>query len=120
MSELLRKDVLKWIKNLSSGQYKKGRNELVSRDGTKFCCLGVWADQHGATWTENASGLIPIAKGRKNPSYDQDGLLLYDLRLKKGLDVKDQIILGSINDSSMHGFKPVIAYIKKYILPKAK
>lgn len=120
MAKLLRKDVLKWLKNLKSGQYLKGKCLLVSNDGTRFCCLGVWADQHGATWAKNqdCSGtLIPIPKGMKKPQKDQgEGLLSGKLLL--GLEPY-QNDLTSLNDENST-FAEVINYIEVELLPKAK
>ena len=121
--KLLRKDVLKWIRNLKSGQYRKGKGQLVSPNGSRFCCLGVWADQHGCTWEEykdwdKVTGLAPIKKGAKAKHVDQrDGTL--EKSLLFGLDENDQGMLAEINDKSK-GFGKVIAYIQKEVLPKAK
>jgi hypothetical protein len=126
--KLLRKDVLKWIRALQSGQYKKGTGKLVSNNGTKFCCLGVWADMHGATWEEKriwngtVECLVPVLKGRKTATVEQNnnGSYLHDPKLAKGLDMSMQRELATANDDSTQGFKPVIAYIKKEVLPLAK
>lgn len=57
----------KWVRALRSGQYKQGDMALCSRDGKRFCCLGVLADVQGATWEEagrhGIGGLAPIIKG---------------------------------------------------------
>ena len=126
--KLLRKDVLKWIKALSDGSYKKGTGRLVSVDGTKFCCLGVWADMHGATWDEaklfngETDALIPIPKGRvkQTEAQQKSGAYLKDPLLSRGLNAVVQRELANENDGSKRGFKPVIAYIKKNVLPLAK
>lgn len=126
--KLLRKDVLKWIKALSDGSYKKGKGKLVSNDGTKFCCLGVWADMHGATWDEiklfngETDCLIPIPKGRvkQTEAQQKSGAYLKDPLLARGLNHATQTELANKNDVGKAGFRRVIAYIKKNVLPLAK
>lgn len=116
--KLLRKDVLKWIRVLGNGSYRKGKNKLVSNYGTKFCCLGVWADMQGAVWDESSDGnLCPMLGTKKH--LEQYDTYLIDPKLSRGLDLQEQGVLARINDDSVRGFKPVIAYIKKEILPKA-
>lgn len=123
MAKLLRKDVLKWIRNLKSGQYKKEKGSLVSIDGTKFCCLGVWADQHGCTWEEGLDWddrvcLKPIHKNR-NKVHLAQGFKLLHSNLAYGLTEDDQSQLATINDNSK-GFSEVINYIERSILLRAK
>lgn len=119
--KLLRKDVLKWIRALKSGSYKKGKERLVSGTGTKFCCLGVWADMHGATWSKENATLVPVAKGHVKVSKSQAGSSSYlnDLKLAKGLDLNQQRDLAHVNDNN-GSFGPVIKYIEENILPLAK
>lgn len=119
--KLLRKDVLKWIKALKSGQYKKGKETLVSKDGIKFCCLGVWADMHGCTWDDSYGSMVPIPRGRKAKTVSQNDSVsfLNDSKLARGLDRPHQRELACLNDASV-GFKKVIKYIEKEILPLAK
>jgi hypothetical protein len=126
VAKLLRKDVLKWIRNLSSGSYKKGKGVLVNAKGDRFCCLGVWADQHGCTWqeepaddwTDYKSELIPLRKGRVQPQRGQSAGTL-ESNLAYGLDARVQDTLTELNDKNK-SWKEVIAYIKSDILPKAK
>ena len=123
MAELLKKDVLKWIKALKSGEYKKGSGALVSKDYTKFCCLGVWADLHGAVW-EDGDGItnktpVPISRGRKNPFKKQRDSLLLDPKLRCGLSGYEQRHLAELNDTSKT-FVSVIKYIEENIFPIAK
>lgn len=122
--KLLRKDVLKWIKNLQSGRYKKGKSYLVSKDGTKFCCLGVWADIHGATWEEGklnsydvSTVLCPIAPGRRKALSSQKSSYLVDPKLARGLQMGMQRSLANLNDESK-GFSKVVDLIKKEVLPR--
>lgn len=121
---LLRKDVLKWIRNLKSGEYRKGKSELVNPKGTRFCCLGVWADQHGCTWKEGLDWsnrpcvLIPIAKGKTSPPKKQGGDVL-QRPLLFGLSFHMQKALVKLNDNN-ETWGPVIEYLKTKVLPKAK
>ena len=115
MVKLLRKDVLKWIRLLKSGQYRKGKGQLVSKDGKKFCCLGVWADMQGAVWEEKFNTLIPF---KYKPYPNQLDTLLEDPKLANGLDYEIQAELAKINDNSK-GFSKVIKYIEKNVLPFA-
>jgi hypothetical protein len=115
MGKLLRKDVLKWIRLLKSGQYRKGKGKLVSNDGKKFCCLGIWADMQGAVWEEKCNTLVPL----KNKPYSiQFDTLLEDPKLANGLDYEIQAGLAEINDNS-RGFSKVIKYIEDNVLPFA-
>jgi hypothetical protein len=119
MAKLLRKDVLKLIRNLKDGSYKKNQKSLVSKDGKRFCCLGVWADQHGCLWdTNNVGDLIPIARNRKTASPDQGAGTLKP-NVSFGLGYWEQVKLADLNDS-YKSWKRVIAYLKEDILPKAK
>lgn len=121
---LLRKDVLKLIRNLKSGEYRKGKSVLVNTKGTHFCCLGVWADQHGCTWKEELSWdnrpseLIPIAKGKTSPPKKQGGDVL-QRPLLFGLSFDMQKDLIRLNDGNKT-WEPVIEYLKTKVLPKAK
>jgi hypothetical protein len=115
MGKLLRKDVLKWIRLLKSGQYRKGTGQLVSSDGRKFCCLGVWADMQGAVWEEKCNTLVPL-KDKLHP-FQLDSIL-DDPKLANGLDIEIQAGLAEINDNS-RGFSKVIKYIEKNVLPFA-
>lgn len=123
--KLLRKDVLKWIRALQSGSYKKGNGKLVSPDGTKFCCLGVWADMHGAVWEEFLEWDDNVLEMRPKPndlckmSKRQTNGILRDRRLTHGLSDDVQNKLTEINDKS-RGFGKVVTYIKEKILPRAK
>lgn len=84
--------------------------------------LGVWADQHGATWdTDDAGFLVPIPKGIKNKTNAQCNSASYlnDKRLSRGLSDEMQKRLSQVNDSSK-SFSKVVAYIKKNVLPLAK
>lgn len=56
----LRKNRLKWIEALESGEYKQGKLQLKSSSGT-YCCLGVACDISGlgrwsGEWFELRSG----------------------------------------------------------------
>lgn len=118
--KLLRKDVLKWIRLLKSGRYKKGKNLLVqhAKGGDKFCCLGVWADQHGAVWKEDSFGsLIPFLEtGKKEPRNTEN--FLYNPRLSRGLSEDLQKRLANVNDTTKD-FTQVIELIKDQVLPLA-
>jgi hypothetical protein len=129
---LSRKMVLKWIRALKSGQYGKGTGKLVSDDGKKFCCLGVWADLHGCTWIERheakcegegfhdtAYDLIPVLPGKNMPPKYQRSRSFLKKRLAFGLSEAIQEELATVNDDSK-GFGKVIKFIEKNILPKAK
>jgi hypothetical protein len=119
MGKLLRKDVLKWIRLLKSGQYRKGTGQLVSNDGRKFCCLGVWADMQGAVWEEQCNSSIPNIlvplKDKLHP--EQSYSFIEDPKLANGLDIEIQSKLTEINDNS-RGFSKVIKYIEDNVLPK--
>lgn len=116
--KLSRKAVLKWLKNLRNGDYIKGTGRLVSNDGTQFCCLGVWADQHGATWLDRDGYLIPIPKGRARPAIVQSSSTLKDKRLTHGLTPEIQNKLVFLNDDH-DTWGRVIDYIEKELLPEA-
>jgi hypothetical protein len=118
----LLEDVVKWIRNLEDGEYVKGRGSLVAEDGKAFCCLGVWADQHGCTWDYKGSKkagftILPIPKGKKVIEVGQgEGTLKSELAY--GLTQDNQSNLASLNDNKETWFE-VIAYIRKNILPEA-
>lgn len=38
----------KWVEALRSGKYKQGKKSLRSREGDKYCCLGVLCDLYAA------------------------------------------------------------------------
>lgn len=115
MTKLLRKDVLKWIRNLSDGSYRKTTGKLVNKKGNGFCCLGVWADQHGCYWTNQ---LVPIEPGKEKPNADQTAESL-ETDLLFGLSQCEQGALIELNDENKTWAK-VIEYIKKEILPRTK
>ena len=112
--KLLRKDVLKWLRNLKSGRYKKGKDSLVSKNGTRFCCLGVWADQHGCKWNDNWKPLIP---GTDKFVIGQ-GIGSLNYRLAFGLTQYEQWVLADLNDDN-RTWKQVIDEIEQHILPRA-
>lgn len=120
--KLLRKDVLKWIRNLSDGSYKKVKGQLTNEKGDKFCCMGVWADQHGCYWRERITNpskkvLIPyIPEGKFSPYQGYESL---DVALLFGLTPAEQGQLTDLNDSHTN-WKQVIEYIKEIILPRAE
>lgn len=123
--KLLRKNILKLIRNLKSGEYRKGTGNLVSVDGKKFCCLGVYADQQGATWDKtndtylyDLGTLLPVAKGKVTPQPSQDNAQLQSW-LAGGLTEKMQSTLVELNDN-FDDWEPVIKYLKEKVLPKAK
>jgi hypothetical protein len=119
MAKLLRKDVLKWIRNLKDGSYKKTKRTLVSPDGERFCCLGVWADQHGCYWkADSFSRLIPIPPGKKYPSGGQGAGMLKD-NISFGLAWTTQTSLARLNDDHKT-WKQVIEFIEDKVLPLAK
>lgn len=117
---LLKKDVRKLIKNLESGQYAKHTGALTNSKGNAFCCLGVWADQHGATWVRDYDGYKPIPKGKDKPQSGQSASALSSA-LRFGLPDEIQNDLMRLNDAHPKDkFKAVIQYLKDSVLPKAK
>ena len=100
---------LDWIKDLTSGEFKRGRGQLAKWDPyagcTRFCCLGVLAERIGA-------GLRPsqVYIGR-----DDGAPNWIDLS-------NDQPELGVLND--IHAYAgwadddPVIQYIRDVIVPR--
>lgn len=114
VQKLHRKDVLKLIDNLTNGQYLKGKRLLVSDDRQHFCCLGVWADQHGCVWHETTAGWVP-AKGKLDDS--QDAVTL-NRSISFGFDQDVQARLTSLNDSNV-SWNEVLQYLVTDLLPKA-
>lgn len=47
----------RWVKALRSGKYRQGRRSLRSKEGDRFCCLGVLCDLHrkevGGKWIKD-------------------------------------------------------------------
>lgn len=116
-NKLYLEDVVKLIRNLESGLYKKGEGVLVSDDGTKFCCLGVWADQHGCVWHPNDDReLIPSLSNSKVSAKQGTAKLVPELSF--GLETDDQNKLAHLNDGN-NDWENVILYLKEEILPKA-
>lgn len=118
-SKLYLEDVVKLIRNLQSGEYNKGKSLLVSKDGKNFCCLGVWADQHGCVWATNRSKqLIPFLPRMKKPAEFQ-GVAVLDDPISFGLTGDVQGRLTGLNDNT-DGWDAVITYLKNEVLPKAE
>ncbi len=114
VQKLHRKDVLKHIDNLTNGQYLKGTGKLVSDDREHFCCLGVWADQHGCVWHKVSEGWIP-AKGKLSDTQDTANL---EKPISFGLDAIAQSRLASLNDNNSN-WDEVLTYLVTEVLPKA-
>lgn len=123
--KLLRKDVLKLIDNLTSGEYVKGRGALVfSRKGQpdKFCCLGVWADQHGCVWEpdgDSSYSMTPVIQKRGKTVAANSNTASLRPGFTFGLNSEDQQKLASLNDSS-ESWKEVLHYIVDELLPRAE
>lgn len=112
LDTITKRQTRKLIRALESGNYHKTKGKLCNKQGTAFCCLGVYADIQGATWEKalNHSALIPV-----------NNLTIYGFLGDKwagGLSKKTQNVLAIINDDS-RGFKKVIDYLKKKVLPNA-
>ena len=116
-------DVVKLIRNLESGEYLKGTGSLVSDDGKNFCCLGVWADQHGCVWhTNKVGGLVPMSPNNKRPKHGQSCAVL-ELGISFGVSIETQTRLASLNDGESEDCEdwgPVIDYLKNTVLPTAE
>lgn len=127
MAKLLRKDVLKLIDNLTSGEYVKGKYRLLRTEKGKpdsWCCLGVWADQHGCVWkTVKDDGNLPPdnipvrQRGSKTIADNADPGKLSD-EFKWGLSDGDLNYLTRYNDNS-DTWREVLHYIVDELLPKA-
>lgn len=115
---LKRKDVLKWIDSLTNGLYLKGRNRLVSGDRTQFCCLGVWADQHGCSFRNEGSSNPPEWVPVKGKLVNEDHTTLHG-QLSFGLTVQMQNALISKNDNH-ETWDEVLKFIVTDVLPQAK
>ena len=81
---------------LASGQYKKGRGQLYSRERNSYCCLGVYAKAAGILAGNTCHGSASILPSSAKPSWMSHGLMV-------------QLI--TINDSS-GGFDKVIALLR--------
>jgi hypothetical protein len=102
-----------WIKALTSGEYKQGKEQL--RDGDRFCCLGVLCDiygkQKGVAWAGDTFlgdfSALPrkvqkwAGLGESNPS-------LPDSKFQHAS-------LAEQNDYAKSGFKRIAQLIEKYL-----
>lgn len=115
---LKRKDVLKWIDSLTSGQYLKGTGQLVSEDRTQFCCLGVWADQHGCSFRNEGSSNSPDWVPVKGKLVNKNHTTLHG-QLSFGLTRQMQSALIPKNDDN-DTWDEVLKFIVTDVLPQAK
>lgn len=94
--------IQKWIEELKSGKYKKGKGALRSRSD-KFCCLGVacgmlepsgWKVFNGHSWHSGKMGSLSLEQLEKIGISDE---------------IQDQLI--GLNDSN-ETFDEVINYLE--------
>lgn len=93
-----------WIKALESGDYKKGKERLYSKDG--YCCLGVLGKILGLT-IDNIGCQFA---GDESISTE----VIHYPSLNKHLNKKHYTDLTTLNDLN-DTFEPVIEYIKEHI-----
>jgi hypothetical protein len=103
-----------WLKALRSGEYKQGKERLVSNDD-KFCCLGVLCNvaiEHGARlkWQQDRHGVW----GAASKVDKQEAFLPYDLGEAVDIEMEMQEHLARMND---HGktFATIANYIEKHL-----
>lgn len=125
VQKLLRKDVLKLIDNLTSGKYVKEQGQLVKIDekgNSGFCCLGVWADQHGCVWHNILSDHIgewaPSLSNTRLDVAQKSATGTLKGKLAFGLEKPMQDRLASLNDAN-DTWKEVLHYLVDEVLPKA-
>ena len=97
-----RKTLNKWLKGLRSGEYVKGKNQLVTegagarQDYDEFCCLGVLCDVMGYEMSDNDSYHSANLIG----DYESlDGILPTKIAAELGITENEQGILAELNDS---------------------
>jgi len=106
----------RWLKALESGNYKKGRYGLRTRD--TYCATGVLCDIYrayiGGEWVESKknSGMFRLnVKGQYYISYIPEEILELT-----GLSKEDVDMIQKINDSSEdEDFSQAIRYIKSML-----
>ena len=89
-NKLDKKEKIIWLKELRSGKYKQGKDELYTKENDSYCCLGV----------ARACGL-----GRKSN-------LGNELLSMTFLDQEIQFDLGQKNDNGMP-FEEIANWIEK-------
>jgi hypothetical protein len=92
----------KWIKALTSGEYKQGRSHLKVVDGkgnAKYCCLGVLCEVAGIKEDKDSEEHLKF--------FDQESGTLSDYLLKKFRMTEDQAdCLISMNDGNNSEVNP--------------
>lgn len=103
----------RWVKDLKSGQYPKGKDRLIDRRGdyiTGFCCLGVLAHtQCDLPWEK-----YPLEKTLRNTEWKK-----LKLRSKRGalrvnakISGQDFCALDQINDAAGKSHKWIGRFIE--------
>jgi len=94
-----------WVKALRSGRYEQGHNSLVSKDGKRYCCLGV---------------LCKINNKFREWGDGGGFMLNYTALNKIGLTSEHQTELTKMNDGfggiNEHTFPQIADYIEKELL----
>lgn len=102
-----------WIAALRSGKYEQGRSRLISRNGDKFCCLGV-----AVCVLDGREVLDDIEPDTSSP--DRDWATEY---AKLELNPFDEDLLarkndGNNNENEMYDFDKIADYIEANLMPK--
>jgi hypothetical protein len=117
---ITKRQTRKLIRALESGEYRKTKEKLCNKQGTAFCCLGVYADIQGAEWDKDSYGnLFPVGNYRQPEDVNSINIGSLEKKWAGGLSDNTQGKLARINDDNKT-FAPVIKYLKDFILPKAK
>lgn len=128
MDKKLKKE---WVKALRSGDYQQGKSRLCTetKDGPKFCCLGVLCDiafdETEAYWHRESKGggwkFCKDGTKRKDAQNSDSGEVASNeanrylpdwARKELGIDSETQIDLGSMNDRGV-SFKELANHIEK-------
>lgn len=109
----MRKEIkAKWLENLRSGKYPKGRKCLRSTIEESYCCLGVLCEQYTkGTWSKSspfsARYNFTDKEGDVSGSYLTPGM-----RVWARINSDDVDKLAKLNDATTT-FKEVIEYIEE-------
>ena len=106
MGKLNKQFKKKWLSALRSGEYKKGKGQLRTKDN-RFCCLGVACEIKGLTPVHLGSGY--------GYGYAYDNLvggICTDHRAELNISWKQHNTLIYLNDQNPT-FKEVIRYISR-------
>lgn len=111
----------RWVKRLRSGQYEQGGYCLRTVDN-KYCCLGVLAEEVGATWREPKCNPDYYGLGTAPSQYEciWPGDTEKDAELAGVRNIVlpvEQGKLWRLNDSERKSFAEIADYIESLLPP---